>query len=87
MDAVLGFMAPDGSALPSKLSLPESDNMTVINVGFIKGAFSGFYYYRMNVIPTEGTASTSSSRTNILFKPEYSRNFSEGRKGPFKCIG
>lgn len=54
---VLGFMALNGSVSPRKLNFPESGDRIVVNVGFIKGALSGFYYYQMNVIAIEETAS------------------------------
>ena len=57
LNAVLGFMTRNGSVFPSKLSFPESDDGIVIDIGFIKGVFSEFYYYRITVIVTEGTAS------------------------------
>ena len=50
-------MAPNGSVSPRKLSFPESGDRLASSVGFIKGAFRGFYYYHINVIATEGTAS------------------------------
>ena len=57
MFEVLGFMATDGGVSPSQLTFPESGKKVAINVSFIKGAFTPFYYYQMNVIASEGTAS------------------------------
>lgn len=59
-------MAHNGTVSPSKLSFPESGDRIIINVGFIKGALSEFYYYRINVIVTEETASKYSATERTL---------------------
>lgn len=47
---VFGFLAND------PLTFSESEDKKVINIGFIKGAFTDFYYYQMNVMAINGTA-------------------------------
>lgn len=56
LPAVFGFIHQDGRISLDAFTLSESEERHIMRVGFIKGAFSD-YYYQANVIATGGTAS------------------------------